>query len=295
MRTALRILACSLLGAAVASPAPSTAATIANVTIQKNAGNTADLFDDVGEEATAAQSTAVVTASTATTFDARYAAVVSADRGAGSNSGTTTQSFTGDFTITLQLTEAASLAWSFTLDVLRIGAQTLISDGTGNASVSLGALTGSETGAGSITSGSMSLAALSTLSNASAESTSPNSPFSQSIQAVISGIGTGAAQTVILNFVFSASAVSVDPSGGDFQGDEAALRMGHDSALSSFSADDYPGVGSRTISTDGIFVQFRLQDAPEPGSALLFGLGLAALGAHRRARQVAAAITRESR
>ncbi len=285
MRLALWILWGVLFGVLAGSPTPSTAATIANVTIQKNAGNTADFFDDIGGEASAARSTAAVTGSTSTTFDARYAAVVSADRGGtASSSGTTTQSFTGDFTITLQLTAAASTAWSFTLDVLRIGAETIISDGTGNASVAQGALTGSETGEGSISSGSMSLTALATLSNASAEATSPNTPFNQSTSAVISGIGTGAAQTVILNFVFSASATSVDPFGGDVQGDEAALRMGLDSALSSFTADDYPGVGLRNLATDGIYVLFRLDQAPEPGTALLLGLGLAGLGIHRRAR-----------
>ena len=200
-----------LLGVFAGSPAPSGAATIASITIVKNAGNTADFFDDVGAEASAVQSTAAVTASTSTTFDARYAAVVSADRGGSGGPGTTTRNFTGDFTITLELTEAASTAWSFTLDVLRMGAQTIVSDGSGNASVSQGALTGSETGAGSISSGSLSLAALATLSNASAQTTSPNAPFNQSTTAVISGIGTGAAQTVILNFIFNASASSVDP------------------------------------------------------------------------------------
>ena len=156
--------------------------------------------------------------------------------------------------------------------------------GSGNASVALGALTGSETGEGSISSGSMSLAGLATLSNASAEGDSPDSPFSQSSTAVISGIGTGAAQTVILNFIFNASATTVDPAGGDFAGDEAALRMGLDSALSSFSADDYPGVGLRTLVTDGIYVFFRLDEAPEPGTAVLLGLGLAGLAMHRRGR-----------
>ena len=286
MRPLVRILLGLLLGILAGPPAPSGAATISGITIAKNAGNTADFFDDVGGQASAAQSTAAVTASTSTSFDARYAAVVSADRGGSGGSGTTTQNFTGDFTITLQLTETASTAWSFTLDVLRIGAQTILSDGSGNASVALGALTGSETGAGSISSGSMSLAALTTLSNAGAPATSPNTPFDQSSTAVISGIGTGTAQTVILNFVFNASAASVDPAGGQVQGDEAALRMGLDSALSYFTADDYPGVGLRTLVTDGIYVFFRLDEAPEPGTAVLLGLGLAGLAMHRRGRAV---------
>jgi len=258
---------------------------VSGFTIVKNAGNSADFFDDIGAIGSVVQSTAVVTSSTSTTFDTRYAAVVSADRGGSGGSGTTTQNFTGDFTISLQLTETASTPWSFTLDVLRIGAQTIISDGSGNASVAMGALTGTETGAGSISSGSMSLAALTTLSNASAQTTSPNSPFSQSTSAIISGVGTGAAQSVILNFIFNASATTVDPPGGSVQGDEAALRMGIDSALSSFTADDYPGVGLRNLVTDGIYVLFRLEETPEPGTAVLMGLGLAALGIHRRVRR----------
>jgi len=285
MRSAIRILVALILGVFAGAPSAATAATISGVTITKNAGNTADDFDDGGAVTSAVQSTAAVTASTSTTFDTRYAAVVSTDHDGNGGPRTSTQDFTGDFTITLQLTETASTAWSFTLDVLRIGSQTIISDGTGNGSVALGALTGSETGAGSISGGSMSLAALTTLSNASADGSSPDSPFSQSTAAVISGIGTGAAQTVTLNFIFDASATTVDPAGGDFAGDEAAVRMGLDSALSSFIADDYPGVGLRNLVTDGIFVCFRLDDAPEPGTAVLLGLGLAGLGIHRRAHR----------
>jgi len=275
-----------LMTASLLAPLPALAATIASVTIVKNAGNTANFFDDIGNIASAVQSTATVTASTSTTFDTRYAAVVSADRGGSGGSGTTTQNFAGNFTITLQLTETASTAWSFTLDVLRVGAQTIVSDGSGNASVAMGALTGTETGAGSITSGSMSLAALTTLSNAGVGGTpSANTPFSQTANAIISGIGTGFAQAVTLNFTFSASATTVDPAGGSVQGDEAALRMGLDSALSQFTADNYPGVGLRNLVTDGIYVLFRLEDAPEPGTAVLLGLGLAALGIQRRAHR----------
>jgi hypothetical protein len=262
---------------------PGSAATLSSVSIVKNAGNTADVFDNAGSQISAAQSTAVVSASSASAFATRYAAVVAAERN-GNPTGTTTRAFSGDFTITLNVTETSGVAWNLTLDVLRIGAQTIVSDGDGNASVALGALSGGLAGAGTITSGSLGLAALATLSNAAAESTSPDSPFSQTTTAVISGMGTGFAQAVILNFTFTASAASVDPPGQPFDGDQAALRMGLDSALNPFTADDYPGVGSRLISGDGIFISGRIVVAPEPGTATLLGLGLGALAWIRRRR-----------
>jgi hypothetical protein len=284
MRTCLRIQGWLLAGVFACGPLAAGAATISGVSIATNAGNTANFFDNQGNEASAAQSTVSVLSSSSTAFDTRYAAVVSADRGGFIGSGSTVQDFTGDFTITFQITGIASTAWSFTLDVLRIGAQTIISDGNGNASVSLGALTGSLGGTGTLDSGSLSLAALTTLSNAASQATSPDNPFNQSSTAVVSGIGTGFAQTVNLNFVFTASATSVDPPGAPPQGDEAALRMGLDSGLSQFSADDYPGVGLRNIVTDGIYVMVSdLIDAPEPGTGLLLGLGLAGLAMRRRA------------
>jgi PEP-CTERM motif len=285
MRLAVRILGGLLLGLFAGAPWPASAATISGISIVKNAGNTADFFDDVGAEASVATSTVSTSAITPDSFTARYAAVVGADRGGSGGSGTTTQNFTGNFSITFSVTALATNSWYLTLDVLRIGAQTIISDGTGNANIAMGALTGTETGAGSITSGSMSLAALTTLSNAGSQNTSPNTAFNQAGQAVITGTGTGAAQTVILNFVFNATTNSVDPSGGSIQGDEAALRMGIDSALSQFTADDYPGAGLRNLNTDGIWVLFQLDESPEPGTALLLGLGLFGLGIHRRAHR----------
>ena len=285
MRFATRILLGLLVGVFAGAPSVATAATISAITITKNAGNTADFTDNAGNSIRAVQSTVSTSAITPTSFDARYAAVVSADQD-GAPPGTTTQNLTGDFSITFSVTATSGNPWDLTLDVLRIGAQTIVSDGSGNASVVLGALTGTETGVGSISSGSMNLAALTTLSNAGAQTTSPDSPFSQSTQAVLSGIGTGAAQTVILNFVFNASASAVDPvGGGPPQADEAALRMGLDSTLPSFIADDYPGAGLRNLATDGIWVLFQLEEAPEPGTALLLGLGLFGLGLQRRARR----------
>jgi hypothetical protein len=282
MRFAVQIVV-GVLFAALAA-APSSAATISSISIVKNAGNSADSFDNTGNSTSAVQSVAAITASTPTSLDTRYTAVVSADRD-GAPPGTTAQAFTGDFTITLSVTATASNAWSLTLDVLRIGAQTIVSDGSGNASAALGALTGTETGEGSVTSGSLSLAALTTLSNASSPGSSLDAPFNQATNAVITGLGTGAAQTVVLNFVFDATATAVDPTGGGPpQADEAALRLGLDSALGGFTADDYPGVGIRNIDTDGIWVLFELEEAPEPGTALMLGLGLLGIGFHSRIR-----------
>ena len=256
MRLAVRILLGLMIGAYAGAPSPSTAATITGVTFVKNAGNTADFFDNAGNIISAAQSTPTITASTANTLDTRFATVVSADRdGGGGGPGAFTQNFTGNFSITFSVTANPGWDWFLTLDVLRIGAQTIISDGNGLALVTLGALTGSETGAGSITSGSMNLAALPPLSNVFAEGTSTDAPFNQATNAVLQGIGTGAAQIVIFTFIFNASATTVDlPGGGTPAGDEAALRMGHDSALDSFTADDYPGTGLRNLATDGIWV-----------------------------------------
>jgi hypothetical protein len=263
LRLALALLAAGLLAG------PAAATTLSGLAVSNASTN---FFDDAGATASVAQSSTSVLASSATGFDARYAAVVGADTG-GAGGGTFTQTMNGSFTITFSVTQTSGWNWTVNVDVLRNGAMTLLNDGSGNANVTLGALTVTHSGAG-VLGASLSLGAVGTLSNASAPTTSPNQPFNQSASAAITGLGTGAAQVVTLVFTYTATATTVDPAGGTVQGDEAALRMGLDSALSFYTADDYPGPGARTLANDGIFVSAAV---PEPAAEALLALGLMGL------------------
>jgi len=268
-----------LLVAGAASTA--SAATITNLNVTDASTS---FFDDTGPMGSIAQSSAGVAASGATGFTVDYDAVVGADTG-GAGGGTFTQDFTGSFTITFEVTEAAGLLWSVNVDVVRAGALTIVSDGTGTASVSLDALSVTHSGAGAL-SGSLDLAAVGTLDNVAAAGTSPDQAFFQTSSAAVSGTGTGTAQLVTLVFAFTASVTTADVPGGFIQGDEGALRLGIDGALASFSADDYPGVGARSIAGDGISISATV---PEPGAEMLLALSLIGLGWSERRRRAAVA------
>jgi len=271
LRAGIALAACLLLGT------PAVGATISGLTISNASTN---VFDDAGAVGSVAQSSTSVLASGSTGFDMRYAAVVGADTG-GFGGGTYAQSFSGSFTITFAVTETAGWSWTVNVDVVRTGAMTIISDGNGNANVTLGALSVVHSGAGVLGS-SLDLGAVGTLSNAGAPGTSPNQAFSQASVASLTGLGTGGAQVVTLVFTFTASATTVDPAGGLVQGDEAGLRMGLDSALGSFTADDYPGAGGRTLADDGIRVTAAL--LPEPAAEALLAVGLIGLAWFDRKR-----------
>lgn len=276
-------LAAAALGLAASGAG---AATISGVSIALGPGHTPNYFDDVGAVGSVAQSSASVLSSSSSSLATRFAAVVGADTGGG-GAATYTQSFTASFTVSFTVDAASGELWAVDFSFGRAGALTLVSDGSGAATATLGAMTGAVGGAGSLTAGSLGLAAVGTASNVAAPATSPDVPFAQTGAATISGVGTGAGQLVTLTFTFSASAQTIDSAGGGPAGDEAAVRLGLDSALSSFSADDYPGVGGRTLAGDGFTVTGTLAPVPEPDTAALLWLGLAGLaflGRERRTR-----------
>jgi hypothetical protein len=221
--TPLRV-ARALLAAAALIGAPAGAATISGLSISNGSTN---VFDDVGGVGSVGQSSTSTPISGLLGFQMRYGAVVGADSG-GAGGGTFTQNFSGSFTITFSVTETAGVAWTARVDVLRAGAMTIIDDGNGSGTVTLGALNVAKSGAGTLTT-SLNLGAVTTLTNSAASTTSPNQPFSQTASSTITGTGTGSAQSITLVFTFTGSATTTAQGN---QGDEAALRMGLDSALS---------------------------------------------------------------
>ena len=256
----------ALLAACALSGTPASASTISGLSISDGSTN---VFDDVGAVGSVGQSSLSTPINGALGFQVRYGAVVGADAG-GAGGATFSQNFSGSFTITFSVTEIAGAGWVASVDVVRNGAMTIVDDGNGSATVTLNALNVVHSGAGTLV-GSLGLGAVGTLSNASATATSPNQAFSQTSSATITGTGTGGAQVVTLVFTFTGSATTTVQGN---QGDEAALRLGLDSALSSFTADDYPGAGARTLGNDGIFVSAAV---PEPAAEALLAAGLIGL------------------
>ncbi len=268
LRFAVRVLAAALVGAclALAAATPASALSLTNLSVSLGSANSADQLVQGPPLNEVMLSTVSVLSSSATSFATRYAMVTGADS---ETNQSITETQTATYTITFQVNANPGQAWSVLLDLSRVGSLTLVSDSNGRASASLGAMSGSVSG-GTLT-GSLGLAAV-------GPQTGPggaDQPFSQTSTATISGVGTGTAQTVMLNLTWIASATSTTGKGSNGAGDEAAVRMGLDSALTGYTADNYPGPGNRVLANDGQFVSATL--VPEPGSMLMMFAGLVGL------------------
>ena len=256
-----------------------------------NAGNSANsLVDSLTDYAQFISTRAVTDTGGTTGFDyvganvnaaTRYAGVLVADAGAFTSR---TLNATADYSITFTVNVAdPGTIYTLQINTARLGATTTVEDsGTSNqAAASMGAVTGQYN---AVTNASLGLAAVTTSSGGS-----DNDVFNQAGVLTLTGL-TGS-QTITLRFTWAMGADSTCTGiGCNVAGvDEAAVRLGiagTGSGTPGTSADDYPGVGSRTIGNDGHFVTIlaNVTYVPEPGTALLFGLGLSGLAFARRRR-----------
>lgn len=215
---------------------------ISGLSVAKNPGNTADAFQD--DLLTGAQITSIVgvqPGANATTFTTRYAAIVATDTGIFTSA---TRTLNANYTITFTVT--APSTYELTVNTSRVGALTLVDDGSASATATTGAATGGQTG-GVLSGGSLNLAALSNLSG----NGGGNAPFNQSSVATITGVSNGVPQVHTLTFTWTSSCNSAS---GITGGDECAVRMGLPATFSGQTVGLYPGIGSRVQANDGHFV-----------------------------------------
>lgn len=215
----------------------------------------------------------------------RYASMAAADNPFNSVADRTTVN--SDYTVVFRV--IANSGWQYNVDISTLisGALTQVSDGNQAASTSISNVSGFYN---SNPEALLSLA----VANSTSTNSSTNVPISGSNNLNITGlVGTGSAQDYTVRFTFTTFANSNASSVIQTGGDEAAVRLGGNDALTATipiiggqatTADDYPGVGGRTQANDGHFVTFRASviAVPEPSSALLAISGLVSLACYRR-------------
>ncbi len=266
------------------------AISISGVTITTNGPNTANYTEDTTTAyAQNLSATSILDSggtspdSIASTVDARtrYAALVGADSGAFTNR---TRTATADYKITFTVTAPALETYDLLIDTSRLGALTTVDEtlGTGQATASVTGVTGRLNG---VVNTNLGVAAATTPANAGGNY---NVVLSQTnTLALLGNVGT---QSFTLDFTW---AMTADSTCTGFAcstpgTDEAAVRLGLAGTTSGTTAEDYPGVGGRTLANDGHFVNIlaTVTFVPEPGTAVLLGLGL--VGVAARSRRVAA-------
>jgi hypothetical protein len=256
-RTTRRTLFAAL-ALAFALPAPTARAlALSGITVSLGASNTADTRTNAGANRVEIASTAGLVGSApapvpdvvgaSVSFDARYAGLLALDREAGG--GSTARSATSEWTITFTIDNPLGLLYQVDIDTSRLGALTLVDDGGGGGTVSLGAVTGLLDG---VADPALALPALADLTG----NDGGDQGFAQT-GTTLSLVDSAPSRTFTLVFSWSASVTS--------SRDEGAVRLGVPGTLTGVvTADDYPGVGGRPAADDGHFVRVGVTILPNP-------------------------------
>jgi PEP-CTERM motif-containing protein len=268
---------CTLLGIAGGLASSASALSITGLTITTVGANTANSLVNTGNPRSQVASSTTISLTPAgpqpdtigslISFQTRYAWLVAADR-EGPGAATVAQNATAEYQITFTVNNPAGMNYQISIDTLRAGALTVVDDDAtvgATGSSTLGAVTGS---VDSIVDSALGLTAVAPFSSG----TTNTSVFSQT-GGVLTISDNALTRTVTLNFTWNGSATSTK--------DESAIRMGINGSLTGpTTADDYPGIGGRTASADGHFVNVTTQivSVPEPHSGALLGLGLLGVG-----------------
>ena len=271
-----------LLAALMLAPAAG-ALNITGVAITTVGANTADSLVNTGNPRSQVDSNTAVTIApsgpvpdtlgSSLSFQTQYAWLVAADR-EGPGVATVNLTATAEYQITFTVDNPTGETYRIDIDQLRMGALTVVDDdATGGATgaATLNASTGSVDG---IVNATLALAAVPTFS----QGTTGSSAFSQN-GTTLSITDNALSRAFTLNFTWTGNATSTK--------DEGAIRMGVQGGLTAATADDYPGVGGRTLGSDGHFVTVTttIISAPEPEPVALVALGLVALALRvRRSR-----------
>jgi hypothetical protein len=285
---ARRFLIAPIAGLVLGLAGSAQALTISAVAIAKNGPNTANFKNDttIPPDYREFNSTVAVADTGGTTPDVignsvdaktRYAATTDADGGVAT---APSQSATSDYKITFTVSAGGGVLYNVKIDTSRLGALTRVDDGTGGGTANIGAVTGKVNG---VTNGTLAMAAVSLAQGTGAA----NTVISQTT-ATLTLFGLTGTNNITLDFAWTSLANSTCT--GAFcsttGNDEMAVRLGVADTTSGSSAGDYPGVGSRTIGNDGHLVTITaVATTPEPGTALLMGLGLSGLGIFGRRKK----------